>query len=87
MSRYVLSLLALRPDPAVVADAQSTVEALGASVVRCLAGSMLLEALPSVASQVATALPEWQLSEETGSCRVPERTPLQRVRLAAIGKR
>lgn len=87
MSRYVFSFPSLQPDPAVVAEAQTTVKALGAKVVRCIAGSMLLEAAPSVASKVAAAMPDWRLSEENNSYRTPERTPLQRARLAVNGRR
>jgi hypothetical protein len=87
MSRYVFSFPALHADPAVVAEAQTTVKALGAKVVRCIAGSMLLEAPPAVASKVAAAMPGWRLSEETSSYRTPERTPLQRARLAVNGRR
>ncbi|MFG6433447.1 hypothetical protein [Roseateles sp. LYH14W] len=87
MSRYVFSFPALQPDPAVVAEAQTTVKALGATVVRCIAGSMLLDAAPAVASKVAAAMPDWRLSEENCSYRAPERTPLQRARLAVNGRR
>ena len=83
----MFSFPALRPDPAVVAEAQTTVKALGATVVRCIAGSMLLEAPPAVASKVAAAMPDWRLSEENSSYRAPERTPLQRARLAVSGRR
>ena len=83
----MFSFPALQPDPAVVAEEQTTVKALGAKVVRCIAGSMLLEAPPAVASQVAAAMPGWRLSEENTSYRTPERTPLQRARLAVSGRR
>lgn len=87
MSRYVFSFPALRPDPTVLADAEATATALGAKVVRSVAGSMLLETTPSIASRLAKAMPEWSLSEENTSYRTPERTPLQRARLAANSKR
>jgi hypothetical protein len=87
MSRYVFSFPALRPDPAVVADAEIIAEALGATVVRSVGGSLLLEAAPNVATRLAKAMPEWHLSQENTSYRVPERTPLQRARLVANSKR
>jgi len=55
-------------------------------VVRAAAGSMLVEAAPGEIEQVAKALPGWRYSVEKKGSRLPERTPLQRARLAAAAK-
>lgn len=68
-------------DPKVVTAAKKTATSLGATVVRAVAGSMLLEAPPAKAAQVAKALPGWRYSVETKTHRIPERTPLQRARV------
>ncbi len=67
-----------------VAAAKRTAKALGATVVRAAAGLMLLEAGPEKAEQVARALPGWRYSaDQKKAHKIPERTPLQRARLAA----
>jgi len=81
MDRYVF-YNAQSLDPKVLTAAKKTAKALGATVVRAAAGSMLLEASPTKVAQVAKALPGWRYSAETKSHRVPERRPLQRARLA-----
>ena len=82
MHRYVF-YSPLTPDPKVVTAAKKTAVSLGATVVRTAAGSMLLEAAPSKAAEVAKALPGWRYSVEAKTHRIPERTPLQRARAAA----
>ncbi len=85
MDRYVFySPLSL--DPKSVTAAKKTATALGARVVRTAAGSMLLEAAPTMITQVAQALPGWRYSVEAKAHRIPERTPLQRARLAAANR-
>ena len=66
-----------------VTAAKKTARALGARVVRAVAGSLLVEAEPGQIEQVAQALPGWCYSPDARLHRIPERTPLQRVRLAA----
>ncbi len=61
--------------------AKKKATALGATVVRTGAGSMLLEADGGAIKQVAKALPDWRYSVEAKVHRLPERTPLQRARL------
>lgn len=85
MSRYVFSLPTLKPDPRVVAAAEQIARELGATVLRKAAGSLLLDAAPGVAAKLAKAMPDWRLDREQ-SYRTPERTPLQRAKLAAAGK-
>jgi hypothetical protein len=86
MDRYVF--YAVQPvDAKVVTAAKKTAAALGATVVRTVAGSMLLEAPAAKAAQVAKALPGWRYSVETKTHRLPERTPLQRARAARAAKK
>ena len=66
-------------DQKAVSDAKKIATSLGATVVRAAAGTMLLEAAPAKAAQVAKALPGWRYSAETRSHRLPERRPLQRL--------
>lgn len=85
MERYVFySTQSL--DPKVVNAAKKTATALGATVVRAVAGSMLLEAAPAKVAQVAKALPGWRYSAEAKKHRIPERTPLQRAAAARTAK-
>jgi len=79
MDRYVL-FHAQGLDPKVLMAAKKTARALGATVVRAAAGSMLLEAAPIQIAEVATALPGWRHCVETKSHRLPEHRPLQRSR-------
>ena len=82
MDRYVF-FHAPGLDPKVLTAAKKTARALGATVVRAAAGSMLVEAAPTQIAKVATALPGWRYCVEGKTHRLPERRPLQRVRLAA----
>lgn len=47
----------------------------GATVVKSLAGTMLLEVTPAQVPEVAQALPGWCYSVERKTSRVPERRP------------
>ena len=82
MDRYVF-FSSSAVDAKALAAAKKTAKALGATVVRAAAGSMLVEAPPTQAAQVAQALPGWRYTVERKAARVPERTPLQRAKLAA----
>jgi len=66
------------------ASAKRTASAHGATVLRAIAGSMLLEAPPSKAAAVAKALPGWRYSPERKTTRVPERRPLERLKMAKV---
>jgi len=79
--RYVF-YFPLSVDPKLVAAAKKTAKDLGVTVLRTVAGSMLVEAEASEAALVAKALPGWQYSVESMTHRIPERTPLQRAREA-----
>ena len=82
MDRYVF-FHAPGLDPKVLLAAKKTARALGAIVVRAVAGSMLVEAAPTQIAKVATALPGWRYCVEGKTHRLPERRPLQRARPAA----
>lgn len=83
MARYVFSLATAAIGAVPLAAARRTANAHGATVLRAIAGSMLLEAPPAKAAAVAKALPGWQYRPERKTTRVPERTPLQRARQLA----
>lgn len=89
MDRYVFYPA---PDRGIAADAKAlgaarrACKSLGVTVVRAAAGSMLVEAEPTEVREVAKALPGWCYSAEKKGARLPERTPLQRARLAAAAK-
>ena len=68
-------------DAKALTAAKKSVRALGGIVVGGAAGSMLVEAPPTKAAQVAKALPGWRYSAETKTHRIPEHRPLQRTRL------
>jgi hypothetical protein len=74
-------------DRKVVTAAKKTATSLGATVVRAVAGSMLVEAAPAKIAQVAKALPGWRYSAEKKVHRIPERTPLQRAHAARSVKK
>lgn len=80
MARYVFSLVTAAIGAVPLASARRTVNAHGATVLRAIAGTMLVEAPPATAAAVAKALPGWRYSPERKTTRVPERTPLQRAR-------
>ncbi len=82
MDRYVF-YSADAADAKALTAARKTVRALGATVVGTAAGSMLVEAPPTMAAEVAKALPGWRYTVDRKSARVPERTPLQRAARAA----
>jgi hypothetical protein len=79
MQRFVFYSPSL--DRKALLAAKRTASRLGATVVRSLAGSMLLEAPRAKAAEVAEALPGWQCSAEKKVHRIPERTPLDRARV------
>lgn len=66
-----------------MAAAKKTAQALGAKVINTASGGLLIEATPEVIGQVASALPGWNHTVERKTMRIPERTPLQRAKLAA----
>lgn len=66
-----------------LAAARRACKALGVTVLRSAAGSMLVEAAPADARRIAEALPGWRYSADRPAARLPERSPLQRARLAA----
>ncbi|MBT2326940.1 hypothetical protein J7E62_32085 [Variovorax paradoxus] len=85
MDRYVF-FSAKSGDAKALTAAKKTARALGVTVVDAAAGSMLVEAAPAKAEQVAQALPGWRYTAERKTARVPERRPLQRAKLAAAAK-
>ena len=89
MSRYVF-LNSEAQDVKVLAAVQKAARSRGATVVKSLAGTMLLEVTPAQVPAVAQALPGWRYSVERKTTRVPERKPLERSKargaLAAAAK-
>lgn len=83
MARYVFSLATATIGAVPLASARRTANAHGATVLRAIAGSMLLEAPPTTAAAVAKALPGWRYRPERKTTSLPERTPLQRARQLA----
>ena len=53
----------------------------GAEVIKAGVGTMLVEATPAKAAEVAKALPEWQYAPERKTTGIPERERLQRTKL------
>ena len=83
MARYVFSPATAATGAVPLASAKKTASAHGATVLRAIAGSMLVEAPPAKAAAVVKALPGWRCTLERKTTRVPERTPLQRTRQLA----
>ncbi len=77
MSRYVFFNINAQ-DAKVLTAAKKTARSRGATVVKSLAGTMLLEVAPAQVPEVAQALPGWCYSIERKTTRVPERKPLER---------
>jgi hypothetical protein len=65
-----------------LATARKTATGKGATVLRVIAGSMLIEAAPGKIAAVATALQGWQYSPERKTTKVPEQRALERAKLA-----
>lgn len=55
-----------------LAAARKAVHAVGGTVVRAIAGLMLVKAPPSAAKRAAATLPGWDYRRDTKSVRVPE---------------
>lgn len=82
MSRYVFFNSA-NVDAKGLAAAKRTAKAMGVTVVRSVAGSMLVEAAPTQLQKVANALPGWKFSVERKTARIPEQRPLERAKVMA----
>lgn len=89
MSRYVF-FNSDAPNGKVLIAAKKAARSRGATVVKSLAGTMLLELAPAQVPEVAQALPGWRYSAERKTTRAPERKPLERSKargaLAAAAK-
>ena len=77
MARYVFNNSNAQ-DSKVLAAAEKAARSYGATVVKSLAGTMLLEVTPAQVPEVAQALPGWRYAAERKTTRVPERKPLER---------
>lgn len=77
MTRYVFENSDAQ-DAKVLTAAKKTARSRGATVVKSLAGTMLLEVTPVQVREVAQALPGWRYAAERKTTRVPERKPLER---------
>ncbi len=80
MKRYVFYCDVPALDAKALAAAKKVAQASGATVIRAVAGSMLLEVAAAQLETVSRALPGWRYGPERKTTRVPERTPLQRKR-------
>lgn len=89
VSRYVF-FNSDAQDAKVLTAAKRAARSRGATVLKSLAGTMLLELAPAQVPVVAQALPGWRYSVEGKTTRVPEREPLERSKtkgsLAATAK-
>lgn len=84
MDRFVFYPAPDHADAKTLGAARRACKAMGVTVLRAAAGSMLVEAEPATAQRVAEALPGWRYSsEKRGAAHLPERSPLQRARFAA----
>lgn len=81
MDRYVF--FNSSGDARALSAAKKTVRALGATVLGAAAGSLLVEAGPVQAAEVAKALKGWRCAVERKTVQLPERTPLRRARALA----
>ena len=77
MSRYVF-FNSDAQERKVLTAAKKVARSRGATVVKSLAGTMLLELAPAQVPEVAQALPGWRYSVERKTTRMPERKPLER---------
>lgn len=83
MARFVFSHSLVTLDPKVAASARRTATAMGAKVVRSIAGTMLVEGTPTLLSKLAGALPEWKTSvDQPAAARLPEKSPGHRAAVA-----
>lgn len=79
MARYIFFATEL-PDRGRMRAALSTARRFG-QVIRHAAGSMLLEVEPERLQQVSEALPGWQHTAERIGGRIPERSPMFKLRM------
>jgi ribosome modulation factor len=79
MSRYVFFNSDAQDDKVLTA-AKKAARSHGATVVKSLAGTMLLELAPAQVPNVVQALPGWRYAVERKTARVPERKPLERAK-------
>jgi hypothetical protein len=82
MGRYIFFNNDCQDSKALMA-ARRVARSHGATVVKSVAGTLLLELSPAQVPQVAEALPGWRYTVERQVTRLPERKPLQRARSAA----
>lgn len=77
MARYVF-FSSNAQDVKALAAAKRAASQSGATILKSLAGTMLLELTPTQVPKVAKALPGWSYSAERKTTRVPERKALER---------
>jgi hypothetical protein len=77
VTRYVFVCTSDLDDQALAAAGKAA-RSRGATVVKSLAGTMLLEVTRAQVPEVAQALPGWRYAAERKTTRVPERKPLER---------
>jgi hypothetical protein len=79
MSRYVF-INSEACDAKALTAAKQAARRHGATVVKSLAGTMLLELAPAQVPGVAQALPGWRYAAERKTAQAPERRPLARAK-------
>ena len=65
-----------------IATAKKTARKHGATVLRAIAGTMLIDVQEERLEQLVQALPGWRYSIERRDTRIPERRPLERIKAA-----
>ena len=85
MSRYVF-FNSDAQDAKVLTAAKKTARSRGATVVKSLAGTMLLEVTPAQVLEVAQALPGWRYAVDRKTAQGPERKPLERSKARGAGR-
>ena len=82
MSRYVFFNSDAQDDKVLMA-AKKTARSRGATVVKSLAGMMLLEMAPAQVANLAQALPDWRYSVERKTTRVSTTKTLERFKVGS----
>jgi len=83
MSRYVFFNSNAQDDKVLMA-AKRTARSRGATVVKSLAGMMLLEVAPAQVRDLAEALPGWRYAVERKTTRAPDVKSLERVKARGL---
>lgn len=83
--RYVFYFAMGTCTQAAVRAAQMKASALGVTVIKVGTGTLLVEATPAKAAEMAKVLPQWRAAREKRTTHLPEGEALQRARLKRTG--